>query len=181
MPPLSPALLLLDLDETLIIAKKDGLDRPPDFRCDPFGIYVRPYLDQFFAQVRRSYRLAVWTASTRSYMECVVPNVFPDDLELHFAWARERCTRVVHPEFRTEGWVKDLKKVKRRGESLDRVLMVDDTASKLRRNYGNLIRIRPWNGGLDDEELLHLAPYLLEISDTESFRTLKKRPWRADR
>lgn len=56
--------------------------------------------------------------------------------------------------------VKDLKTIRRVGYELERVIVVDDTAKKHERNYGNLVRVRPFEGQLDDDELLYLATYL---------------------
>ena len=173
-----PALLILDLDETLVHAAEQGLDREPDFYCVPYALYRRPYLEHFLEAVRRTYRLAVWTSSTRSYMECVLANILREELDLEFAWARERCTRVFDAEHQSVTWVKNLKKVKRTGYSLDRVLMIDDTPAKLRRSYGNLVRVRAWTGAADDDELRRLALYLDRICHAESFRRMEKRGWR---
>ena len=60
----------------------------------------------------------------------------------HF-WGRERCTRRIDPEWREEYYVKDLKKIERQGYDLDRVLIVEDTPSKVGRNYGNAIYVTP--------------------------------------
>jgi RNA polymerase II subunit A small phosphatase-like protein len=111
-------------------------------------------------------------------MECVVTNVFPSDLEFEFTWGRERCTRVFDAFSYSESWVKDLKKLKRRGYSLGRVLMVDDTPAKLRRNYGNLVRVTEWLGSPEDEELRNLGRYFVKIHSTPSFRAVEKRGWR---
>ena len=76
-------------------------------------------------------------------------------------------------------WVKDLKKVKRLGYDLNRMLMVDDTPSKLQRNYGNAVYVSSFEGDPADRELLSLAPYLLSLVDCDDFRTIEKRGWRS--
>ena len=50
--------------------------------------------------------------------------------------------------------------MKRRGYSLDRTLMLDDTPQKLERNYGNHLRISPFEGDPDDSELANVVPFL---------------------
>jgi RNA polymerase II subunit A small phosphatase-like protein len=85
---------------------------------------------------------------------------------------------VFDPEFQTHEWVKDLRKVRKRGFRLEQVLVVDDTASKLSRSYGNLVRIRPYDGGAEDEELKILMPYLLELKEAANVRAIQKREWR---
>jgi len=167
-------LLILDLDETLVYGTETGLEREPDFLCTPYLIYQRPYLSEFVNCVREKYRLGIWTSSSESYMDCVISNIFPSGLQFEFTWSRERCTRVFDAFAYTESWVKDLKKLKRRGYSLDRLLMVDDTQAKLRRNYGNLVLVSEWVGSPEDAELKKLGQYLGNIHDTPSFRAIEK-------
>ena len=56
--------------------------------------------------------------------------------------------------------------------------MVDDTQKKLRRNYGNLVRVSPFEGDQRDEELLDLMTYLERIKGAENIRSIEKRGWR---
>ena len=170
-------LLVLDLDETLIYATEDVLSREPDFQCSQFHVYRRPYLDEFLNRVKDLYRVAVWTSSSAAYMECILSHAFPADLSLEFTWARERCTAAYDPETHGRAWVKDLKKLKRKGYSLDRVLVIDDTPAKLQRNFGNLVRVSEWLGDSGDEELLELGEYLDSIHQVPSFRKIEKRGW----
>ena len=48
----------------------------------------------------------------------------------------------------------------------------------LERNYGNHVAIVPFNGALEDCELLYLAEYLVRIAHTPNLRVLEKRGWR---
>jgi len=172
-------LLILDLDETLIFAFEKRIERIPDFTCGPNAIYFRPYLNEFFQEILTAFRVGVWTSSSEDYMECVIKNIFPKELELEFAFGRQRCTRVFDPSTGEIKWVKNLKKIKKKGYSLDRVIIVDDSPSKLERNYGNLIRISPWYGSEEDDELKYLSKYLIKISGVSSFRKIEKRFWRS--
>jgi NLI interacting factor-like phosphatase len=47
MEPGGPILLILDLDETLIYATEEPLQRVPDFIIGPYAVYRRPYLTEF--------------------------------------------------------------------------------------------------------------------------------------
>jgi TFIIF-interacting CTD phosphatase-like protein len=176
----TPPLLILDLDETLIFGTETPLARPPDLRMDVYAIYLRPYVAEFIAQVRPVYQLAVWTSAAASYAGMVVSCIFPSDLPLAFVWSSNRCTRHRNLETYEEYWLKDLKKVKRRGYDLDRVLMVDDESHKLERNYGNHVKVAPYRGEYDDEELRLLTKYLLLIADRPNFRAFEKRGWRQE-
>lgn len=72
----------------------------------------------------------------------------------------------------------DLEKVRKRGYPLERVIVVDDTARKHERNYGNLVLVRSWEGVEPDDELLHLRAYLHTLVDAENVRTIETRRWR---
>jgi RNA polymerase II subunit A small phosphatase-like protein len=104
-------------------------------------------------------------------------------------WGRSRCTPFTTPQIddyeyynldspSSYEYAKRLKKVRRRGFPLAQTLIVDDTPAKVRQNYGNAIYIKPYLGEVADEELRHLAPYLLLLKSTEDFRTIEKRGWR---
>ena len=170
-------LLILDLDETLIHGSETRLERFPDFLVGPYHIYQRPHLTDFFAQVRGSYLLAVWTASMRIYAENIVKQAFPEDLKLEFFWSREHCKRRMDLETREQYWLKYLANLKGRYD-LDRILAVDDDPRCFEKNYGNHVRVRPYGGSTEDRELLHLATYLEQLAPLPNLRIVEKRGWR---
>jgi carboxy-terminal domain RNA polymerase II polypeptide A small phosphatase len=171
-------LLILDLDETLMYADETGIGRPEDFSIDGYAVYKRPGLDTFIDTIRPHFELAVWTSSTRPYAEAVVPRLFPPDLPLRFVWARDRCTMRFDPERHDYVWAKNLSKLKRLGYRLERVLIVDDSPEKLEKNYGNLVRVRPFEGDPHDRELEALGEYLSSLRETNDVRRIEKRFWR---
>ncbi len=122
--------------------------------------------------------LAVWSSSSPDYVAAMAGALIPADVTLEFQWSRSRCVHRYHAERQEAYWVKDLKKVKRRGEDLRRVLIVDDSPEKLQRNYGNAVYVRPFEGDPTDRELEQLAPYLLSLADCGDFRRIEKRGWR---
>jgi len=124
--------------------------------------------------------VAVWTSSTEDYAEAVVRSIFKEkDQQLRFLWARERCTRQFDPEMQDPYWVKNLRKLKNKGYRLESVLAVDDSPEKLQKNYGNHIRVSPYLGAIEDDELLLLTQYLEMIKDCANVRTLEKRDWKS--
>lgn len=167
-------LCILDLDETLVYAS--SANQAYDFQCGPYGVLIRPGVDDFLGQISELFRLAVWTSSSASYAECIVGDVFRDHT-LEFVWSRSRCTRKFDPSLYDEYYIKDLRKVRRQGYALEQVLMVDNTPRKLQRHYGNLIRVTTWEGCKNDKELNHLASYLLDLRNEPNYRTIEKRGW----
>ena len=171
-------LLILDLDETLVFSTREPIDREPDFMVvGCYHAYKRPYLNNFLDYCFTRFRVAVWTSSSEDYAEAVVENVF--EQKPFFLWARGRCTLRVDPETREYYWVKNLQKLKRKGYRLESILIIDDSPEKLQKNYGNHIRISPYFGRTDDDELLLLMQYLEMIRDCDNVRNLEKRDWKA--
>ena len=178
-------LLILDLDETLIysIPKSQYKNESYDFLIeDDYYVKIRPHAESFVMEMAKHFELAVWTAATRDYAEYIVRELFKkNEIELQFFHAREQCvekeeTRVMYDYYVKKYHIKDLKKIKKNFK-LDRVLMVDDLNISLVRNYGNLIKIDPFKGESDDEQLLLLKDYLISISHEDNLRKIEKRNW----
>jgi RNA polymerase II subunit A small phosphatase-like protein len=74
-------------------------------------------------------------------------------------------------------YAKLLKKVRRLGFNVNRVLIVDDTPAKVRNCYGNAIYPTPFLGNPDDNELVILAEYLEVLKAAENIRGIEKRQW----
>jgi RNA polymerase II subunit A small phosphatase-like protein len=171
-------LLVLDLDETLVHASEKPLAHVPDFTVAPYSLYLRPGVQSFLEHAAHHFRLAVWTSSSPLYARAVCNVLFPDPESLAFIWASDRCT--MRRDLETDTWsnTKPLRKLRRRGYDLDRVLVVDDSPEKHTRNYGNLIRVLPFEGDPHDDELSHLSRYLEQLSRVPNVRRIEKRNWR---
>ena len=177
----SKRLLILDVDETLIYGSETALERPGDFHVGPYQVYRRPFLSEFLAGVSIWYDLAIWSSATLDYVSDIAKNICPASQEWRFVWGRDRCTQRIHSELFQIDYIKDLKKVKRLGYDLDRVLFIDDTPTKLARNYGNAIYVKPFTGDSSDSELPSLLRYLESVRTVSDYRTLEKRGWRSHR
>jgi len=171
-------LLILDLDETLIHAAEARLDRSADFRVGPYHVYRRPTVGEFLSRCSELYRMAIWSSASSDYVEQIAERIIPDGFAMEFIWSRPQCSRQYDAERQEEYFLKDLKRVRKLGFDLEQVLIVDDEARKLRRQYGNAIYVRPFTGAIDDDELPLLADYLVTISAERRFRNLEKRGWR---
>jgi TFIIF-interacting CTD phosphatase-like protein len=172
-------LLVLDLDETLIYGTEEEGPRLCDFRVGPFFVCKRPHLDEFLKEAGKHYRLAIWSSASSDYVAGICRQILPAGLDWTFVWSRERCVATRnHDTFDIE-YVKDLKKVKRAGYDLNRVLIVDDTRHKVVRNYGNAIYVAPFEGDPTDDELPLLLKYLIHLASAENFRAIEKRGWRS--
>src|SRR5437016_3941794 len=122
-----PMLLILDLDETLVHAAEAPLDRGYDFVVGPYLVYCRPHLAEFLAACSACFRLAVWSSAGDDYVRAITRRIIPPEIEPAFVWGRSRCVWRYDPEAFEWESLKDLKKVKRAGYRLERVLIADDT------------------------------------------------------
>lgn len=170
-------LVIFDLDETLVFATVERLEREPDFEVGPYAVYKRPFADQLIAFCAEHFRIAVWTSSTENYAAGVVCQLFSNDEVLEFVYARKKCVQRFDPEAQDYYFIKDLRKVKPRGFALADVIILDDTPQKLVRNYGNLVRVTEWRGDAGDRELQHIKALLLELKAVPNVRKVEKRGW----
>ncbi|HVW00876.1 MAG TPA: HAD family hydrolase [Planctomycetaceae bacterium] len=177
-PAERPILLILDIDETLVYAAETRLDRPDDFRVGPYSVYRRPGVQDFLTACLKLFEIAVWSSAGADYVDAMVQALFPAEQAPSFVWSRDRCVQRYDPERLERYFVKDLKKVKRLGFDLNRVLVVDDSSEKVERNYGNAVYVRPYYGDPGDRELPRLAWYLQSLASTPNVRAIEKRGWR---
>jgi RNA polymerase II subunit A small phosphatase-like protein len=176
-----PVLLVLDLDGTLVHSEfQRRTYQQHDFSLfnEEIFVYKRPYLDYFISTILEWFDVAVWTASGCEYAAEIVRHVFPDPSKISFLFSSERCTNKYCPATGERIVIKDMKKVKRKGFDLRRVLIVDDTPSTWQRNYGNAVHIESYWGSRIDDHLLHLLTYLEYLGHESDVRKVDKRRWR---
>lgn len=118
-------------------------------------------------------------SSTLDYARAIVALLFPPHIALKFVWGRNRCVQRYDGEWQANYYVKDLRKVKRLGYDLRRVLIVDDTPQKCERNYGNAVYVPEYLGDESDVVLMRLASYLATLASTGDVRKVEKRNWKS--
>lgn len=170
-------LLILDLDETLIYATEEKLERQEDFIVGQYYVYKRPFLQDLIEFCLMNFDVAVWTSSSQNYAMRIVEEIFPNQNELKFFWSRLRCTFRYDPELQENYFEKMMSKVRRRGYDLAKVIVVDDSPENWRNSYGNLVRVKPFFGEMDDNELQKLIVYLDRLKAVENIRKTEKRMW----
>ncbi|MBU6452726.1 MAG: phosphoprotein phosphatase [Cyanobacteria bacterium REEB67] len=172
-------LLILDIDETLIHGREIPLASPGNFMAGDYHIYLRPHVEEFLLTVYGAYDLACWSSASESYLAIIMAELMPHpELQPVFTWDRRRCTPRLDIANDRFYFLKNLKKVHRRGYDLRRVLILEDEPVKVNRHYGNAVYVNPFFGDLDDSELPKLSRYLLSIQSMPNFRELEKRNWR---
>lgn len=181
MNDLPRILLILDVDETLIHADESSGTRPANFHVGHYSVCRRPGLEDFFQSLRADFTFAIWSSSESRYLSDILKQILPNELDLAFVWDRTRCTQRIDHERQTTYFSKNLKKVRRLGYDLDRVLIIDDTPEKVEQYFGNALYVTPWYGDPSDTELPRLAAYLQTLCHLTNLRSLEKRFWRFDR
>ncbi|MCP3098011.1 HAD family hydrolase [Myxococcus sp. K15C18031901] len=165
------------------------MERAPDLQRFGYSLYARPHLASFLAACAARFQLAIGSSADDAYVAGVVQHLLPANLPLAFVWGRSRATfsvdrrRLMEDGFLDpsshDEYAKKLKKVKRLGYRLERMLIVDDTPAKCVHNHGNAIYVKPYQAAADDAELPLLAKYLATLADVPNVRTLEKRHWRS--
>ncbi len=171
-------LLVLDLDETLIHATERKLEIDFDFQYADYFIYRRPNLKWFLESMSADFKLAVWSSADDKYVEEIVEKIKPENIEFEFVWGRTRCTTKRDYELDEYVHEKRLKKVKKKGFSIERILMIDDSPEKTKDNYGNAVYVSAFEGDQNDSELKTLAEYLKSIKSSSNVRSFEKRGWK---
>ncbi|MDF2187982.1 HAD family hydrolase [Paraflavitalea sp. CAU 1676] len=171
-------LLVLDLDETLIHATTTELDVPFAFRVDQYFVYERPGVKEFLVNISRHFSIAVWSTASDAYVDKIVQQITPPGVEMVAVWGRSKCTSRRDLVYDTFSFEKRLDKLKSKGYTLDKILIVDDSPSKSRSNYGNAIYINPFTGDAGDQDLRLLFDYLVTLKDAPNVRSIEKRGWR---
>lgn len=158
-------LLIFDLDEALVHATLHQLSRAADYAWLEYFVYERPYLFELLSRVSPLYDLAVWSSSSREYVDALVSRIFAPEFDVKFSWSVDRCVQRVHPQTNGYAYIKDLRKVQSQGYPVEKILIVDDSPEKIARQPKNHIRIKPYVGQLDDIELLALAEDLVRRAE----------------
>jgi len=175
----SKALLVLDLDETLVHTVEEPLaGLEPDLYVGEYLVYKRPHVDTFLTRASLLYNLAIWSKFGTGYVVPTVRELLKPHPAPLFVWSFPRCTRRFNHDDHAVYHIKDLKKVRKQGFSKERTLIVNDDPRNAERSFGIAIPIEPFNGEKDDRKLLHLADYLESLAIAPNFRTIEKRYWR---
>jgi RNA polymerase II subunit A small phosphatase-like protein len=162
---MSRNLLIFDLDETLVHAVPLALSRAADFEFPPYFVYIRPYVKQLLSAVAPFYDFAVWSSSSRVYVDLVVAHIFGAEFEVKFSWSVERCIQRVDTHSNGYVYIKDLRKVQSLGYDVSQITILDDSPEKIARQPRNHLKIAPYLGEDGDQELIQICERLVARAD----------------
>ena len=174
--------IIFDLDETLVHCNES-----PDMPCDVMlkinfgkgceldaGINVRPHLRECLKELAQHFELMVFTASHESYANCVVDHIDPNHEFIQHRLSREQCFLTNDGIF-----IKDLRVIGNR--ILDEVLIVDNAAYSFGFQLDNGVPILPFYNDKNDQELVKLKDYLINLKDCPDIRKKNKEYFNLDR
>ena len=167
-------MLVLDLDETLVHASFD----PPTMRNADFvfnatidqvprtiHVLIRPYTEQFLAEIANYYDVVVFTSSIPEYAGYVI-----DKIDKYHV-VKGRLFRADCDLNKNGLHLKDLKKL---GKNLKDIIIIDNCPISYELNEDNGIPIEAWYSDLEDNELLKLIPFLKYLSKVDDVRPILK-------
>jgi len=182
------SLIILDIDETLIHSEwllNDSLEENQyDFKFQlgdtdldfSFFTLKRPYLNEFLDYVFSNFDVAIWTAASHDYATEILKKINIPLKNLKFFYSKNSCTLKLDYDTNKYYGVKNLSKISKKFD-LNKVLIIDDIQKTAVNNYGNLIKIKPFENNLNDTELLKLISYLELIKNEPNYRRIEKRGW----
>nr|CEL66030.1 TPA: CTD small phosphatase-like protein [Neospora caninum Liverpool] len=165
-----PMTLVIDLDETLVLATKTRLcpeqlavDVSIQGKLSTFYVAKRPFAEVFLAELFPLFQIVIFTAGRHEYA-----NALLDSLDLHAyvdrCLTREDC-RLVGPNL----YAKDLQKV---CSDLSKTVLIDDSPVAALYFPDNYVPIEGWCGNETDTALMDLLPLLLALRSVRDVRAI---------
>ena len=153
-----PWYLVLDVDGTLVAETGDDTTLPKP----------RPHLQEFLQFAFKNFeKVAVWSAASPQWINPIVEKVIKPPQPFHFVWVNICVTRQARASrecYGTVDVVKPLRKLTKKFPEYaeHNTLILDDTPSTYKQNYGNAIGISSYTGGEDDTELLKVMEWITQ-------------------
>jgi len=160
-----PLTIVLDMDETLVHSTEEGtVPEDGDFMVLGYAVRKRPYLEVFLNYLLGDpdYEVGIWTAGTHDYAHGILDNIVHDKSVFSFIMTRENCDQNRNkPLFR----IKD-----KYGYNIHAhdILIIDDKDGVTCHHHLNHLKIKEFEGDMDDTELYELMQFLEENRDRPS-------------
>lgn len=146
-PSFTHRTLVLSLEDTLVNTE---WDRKRGHRTKK-----RPGLDAFLAHMSQTYEIVIFTSAMSSYAQPIVMRLAEQQPYFEHSLYRE------HTKYVNGKHIKDLSFLNR---DLRKVIIVDTNSVSYSYQPDNAVAIKPWNGDLNDTELIDLIPFLEAIA-----------------
>ena len=126
-------------------------------------IKIRPFAREFLKKMKEHFEVLVFTASCSLYAETVVRELDPEKKYISYILDRSFCLETKNGFF-----IKDLRILKNR--DLKNMLIVDNLVHSFGFQVDNGVPILEWTGNKNDQELQHIADYLIEAKKYDDVR-----------
>lgn len=136
--------LVLDLDETLIYFKND-IAKPK--------FLIRPYAYCFLKNLSAFYEIIIFTAAQKEYADWILDKI-DSKKNIVYRLYREHC------QISKTSHIKDLRLL---GRDLSKTIIVDNFSENFALHKDNGICIKSWYGDLNDQVLISLEKFLLQL------------------
>ena len=165
---------IFDLDETLMHRNIQNIENSekivtihlPSHKIVKVGVNLRPHLIESLRKIQKKYYLIAFTASQQAYGDAVLNLIDPEKDIFSMRLFRHNC-RQIKIEDQTV-YVKDLRIMK--GINLKDVVIIDNSILSFAYQLENGIPIVPYYEGKEDDELIFLSSFLLNISTEKDLR-----------
>eukprot|EP00758_Cryptobia_borreli_P001757 Tbor_TRINITY_DN250_c0_g1::TRINITY_DN250_c0_g1_i1::g.12242::m.12242/K17616/CTDSPL2; CTD small phosphatase-like protein 2 len=177
VPYKNRALLVLDLDETLVHASVNrSSDCDFSFVVNANGeqvwvyVKVRPFAQEFLKIVSGIFEICLFTASLSNYANRVIDYLDPTRVYIQHCLFREHCT------YTSGSYVKDLSRLLAGGaRDLDQICLLDNSPVTYALQPKNGFPIISWFDDPYDKELQRILPPLRYFAQCRSFRQTVER------
>ncbi len=171
-------LLVLDLDYTLYDYKSTA---------ETLEELQRPGMHSFLTRMYRCYDLCIWSQTTPEWLDTKLEQLgisTHSEYKLSFVLTAHCMIRIKRP-CKDRHYVKPLQLIWNQFPTCygpHNTIHVDDLSRNFALNPKNGLKIRPFKNALltraQDEELVHVGSYLLQLSLEQDFRLLNHRRFR---
>lgn len=126
---------------------------------------IRPHIIQCLTEIQKKYHTIIYTASDQSYADSVLD--FIDPLKEYFKVRlyRHNCVKIVSDNGTI--YIKDLRII--RNVSLKNMIIIDNSVLSFAFHLENGIPVLPYYNNKNDNELIYLKDYLLELHNSDNF------------
>ena len=138
--------LVLDLDHTIIYCEKKILRSSKVVR----NIITRPFLFDFLNDLKKYYRLNIFTAGDKKYCEFILSTIKNKNYKFY---------EILNRDHLSEG----KKKLNEISNDYKKIILIDDNDYYFE-NKKNAIKIKPFYGKSNDRVLLKLKNILIKIN-----------------
>lgn len=166
--------IVLDVDETLIHSSKTKTKNSIKLDDAELHLNPRPYLNKFLKFLFENYKVMIWSAGEKTYIEFFVKKFIHSlGYKPIAVWTRNDCDTILTDDNSVD-YIKPLpiiwKKYESYGINPRNTIIIDDKKSTAVFNPTNHIFIKRFENQEDDKELYKLALFLDKYRNVSDVR-----------